>query len=62
MEESFNDPEEARETGDLVQDVFMYLTEHRYPPCCTEPRKRTIRRKAAKFAIRDGEFFFKKKK
>ena len=62
MEESFSDSEEAGEAGDLVQDVHVYLTEHGYPLGCTEPRKRTIRRKVAKFSVRDGELFFKKNK
>ena len=33
------------EPVDLVQDVYVYLTERCYPPSCTETRKRSIRRK-----------------
>lgn len=62
MDESFNDTEETGEAGDLVQEVYVYLTERRYPSNSTEARKRSIRRKAAKFSIRDGELYFKKKK
>ena len=33
-----------------------------YPLSCTEARKRSIRRKAEKFVIREGELYFIKKK
>jgi len=49
-------------SGDLIQDVYVYLTERRYPLSCTEARKRSIRRKAEKFVIREGELYFIKKK
>ena len=62
MDESFNNTEETGEAGDLVQEVYVYITEHRYPPSSTEARKRCIRRKASKFAVHDGELYFKKKK
>ena len=62
MEETFRDIEEAEETGDLVQDVYTYLTENRYPPHCNQAGKRVIRRKAGKFSIRDGELFSLKQK
>ena len=64
MDESCNGIEEleVEEAGDLVQDVYTFLTERRYPPLCVESRKRAIRRKATKFVIHDGELFFQKKK
>ena len=39
MEETFRDIEEAEETGNLVQDVYTYLTEHRYLPHCKQAGK-----------------------
>lgn len=52
-----------RRLGKLEILFRMYTsTNHCYPLGCTEPHKRSIRRKAAKFAVRDGEHFFKKKK
>ena len=54
--------EEDIGSGDLIQDVYVYLTERRYPLSCTEARKRSIRRKAEKFVIREGELYFIKKK
>ena len=56
------DIKEAGEVGDLVQDVHIYLTEHRYLLGCTEPCMWTIQSKAVKFSIHDGELFFKKKR
>ena len=58
MEETFRDIEEAEETGDLMQNVYTHLTEHRYPPHCKQVGERAIRRKAEKFVICDGENFF----
>ena len=37
------------------------VTQRCYPLGCTEERKRSIRRKATKFVLRDGELYFKKK-
>ena len=62
MDETFKDFEEAEEAGDLVQDVYTYLTDRHYPPDCVDARKRAIRRKATKFHIHDGELFFQKQK
>lgn len=38
IEESIKDSGETKETGDLVQDVCIYLMKHHYPPLCTEPK------------------------
>ena len=62
MYESSKDIEKAEEAGDLVQDIYTYLTERHYPPLCVEARKRAIRRKATKIVIHDGEPFFQKQK
>ena len=57
--ESFSDGDKA--AGDLIEEVYDYMTRKRYPVGCTEGRKRSIRRKAAKFVVKDGELYFKKK-
>ena len=61
-DQSINDSGEVEEGGNLVQEAYIYLTEHRYPQDCTYARKRSIRKKAGKFVVRDGELFFKKKR
>jgi hypothetical protein len=50
------------DSADLVECVFCYLTESKYPEGCSDVRKRTIRRKAKMFSVRDGVLYFKKKK
>lgn len=60
--QSQSDGGEVEGTGDLVQEAYIYLTEHRYPPGCADSRKRSIRKKAGKFVVHDGEMFFKKRK
>ena len=50
------------EENDLVEDVYIYLTEGKYPVDCAANRKRVIRRKAEKFRVRNGELFYIKKK
>lgn len=47
---------------DLVDAVFLYLTQKKYPSQCSNDRKRAIRRKAMVFVLHDGVLFFKKKK
>ena len=47
---------------DLVDAVYLYLTEGIYPNKCSSFRKRSIRKKSKKFIIKDGVLFFKKKK
>ena len=59
---SVSDSGEVEGDGDLVQEAYIYLTEHRYPQDCTYAQKRSIRKKAGKFVVRDGELFFKKKR
>lgn len=51
----------GEEGGDLIKEVYEYMTQRRYPLGCMEGRKRTIRRKANKFVLKDGELYFKKK-
>jgi hypothetical protein len=48
---------------DLVDAAFLYLTESKYPPNCSESRKRGIRKKAKMFVVyAEGVLYFKKKK
>ena len=51
----------SEQGGDLIDEVYEYMTQRRYPLGCTEGRKRSIRRKATKFVLKDGELYFKKK-
>ena len=50
------------EENDLVEDVYVYMTEGKYPVDCAANRKRVIRRKSEKFRVRNGELFYIKKK
>ena len=45
----------------LVEHAFYYITEKSYPPECTKNDKRSIRRKAEKLNVVNGELFYKKK-
>ena len=47
---------------DLVEAVYLYLTEAHYPQGCPNIKKRAIRKKAQKHVVRSGVLFFKKKK
>ena len=38
-DQSVSDGGEVGEGGDLVQEAYIYLTEHRYPPGCADSRK-----------------------
>ena len=58
-DQSVSDGGEVGEGGGLVQKAYIYLTEHRHPPGCVDSRKRSIRKKAGKFVVCDGELFFK---
>ena len=46
------------EESGLLKEIYLYLTEGRYPDGCTRERKRTIRRKAEKSITRDGQLFY----
>ena len=47
---------------DLLEKVYFYLTEKRYPDGTFENCKRVIRKKASKFVIIDGEIHLTKKR
>ena len=46
--------------GDLIEEVHQYLADKSYPKGSSLQKKRTIRRKAEKFALsKDGELLYK---
>lgn len=47
---------------ELLDKVYLYLTEKRYADGTTENGKRIIRKKASKFAVIDGEMYLNKKR
>ena len=48
-------------TEQLIEQAYTYLREKTYPDGCSETRKRVIRKKAAKFEVKDGELYYKQK-
>ena len=52
--------EDDLNSQDLIDNIYTFVTENRYPEGATVGQKRTIRRKAAKFEVCDGELFYKK--
>lgn len=50
-----------QEDDQLLAGVVDYLTTGEYPSGCSENQKRSIRRKAEKFEVTDGELFYIKK-
>lgn len=50
--------DERTSQEDLVQDVYLYLTERSYPAGASANLKRVIRNKAKKFSVRNGELFY----
>ena len=55
-------PSEEAVNVDLIEAVYLYLTEARYPKGYTTANKRATRKKAQKFVERHGILSFKKKK
>ena len=49
---------ESCDLEDIVEHVYNHLTMRAYPVECNENKKRTIRKKAKKFLVRDGELFY----
>ena len=45
----------------LVEKAYLYLTDGSYPEGATKNDKRSIRRKAGRLNIRDGELYYKKR-
>ena len=52
---------ELNEECDLLEEVYVYLTEKKYKEGLTQNQKCVIRKKAANFCIVNGEMIFKKK-
>ena len=47
---------------DIVKAAYDYLVDWQYLENCSKNHKRTIRRKASRFEVADGELYLKKKK
>ena len=45
----------------LVENAFVYITEKRYPLECSKNEKLSIRRKAERLQVKDGDLLYKKK-
>lgn len=61
-DQSVSNGGEVGEGGDLVQEAYIYLTDHRYLSGYVDSQKRSIKKKAGKFVVRNGELLFKKRK
>ena len=48
-------------TEQLIEHAYTYLREKTYPDGCSDTKKRVIRKKAAKFEVKDGELYYKQK-
>ena len=59
-EHKMSSSEEDEVKENLVEEAYQYLRRKSYPAGASEGRKRCIRRKAAKFVLKNGELFFKK--
>ena len=49
---------ELAEDDHLLEAALRYIRDGSYPSTCTAALKRSIRRKAEKFTLRDGEVYF----
>lgn len=50
-----------RDEQQLIEDAVLYLQENRYRDDCTKNEKRSIRRKAKRFMLQDGDLLYTKK-
>ena len=55
------DIEDIQPEQQLLDDAVLYLQENRYRDDCTKNEKRSIRRKAKKFMLQDGDLLYTKK-
>ena len=53
-----SDPAYPADEDDLLGKAYTYITEQRYPEGCLPNEKQTIRKKAAKFVVRNGELMY----
>ncbi len=56
-----NQKQGVRDNCNLLDAVYNYLSEGRYPVEASADKKRSVRRKAKKFAVKNGELFYLKK-
>ena len=54
--------DEVERDMQLLEEAYMYLTDKKYPPGCSDTRKRVIRKKAKLFELNNGELFYKQQK
>ena len=54
--------ETERTDSQLLEEAYLYVTEKKYPPGCSDIHKRVIRNKSQKFVVKDGELFYKRQK
>ena len=47
---------------ELVEHVYQYLAQNRYPEGCDKNHKRIIRKKAKKFLVKEGVLHYKVEK
>ena len=51
----------SMEEDSLIGDAVLYLQKQQYPDGCTKNEKRSIRRKALRFTLSNGELLYTKK-
>ena len=52
---------QQREDGNLTDETLNYIENGTYGSDCSANRKRSIRKKAGKLALREGEVYYEKK-
>ena len=46
----------------LVDNVYAYLVQKRYPKGCSGTRKRQIRKRTERFSVKEGNLYYRFKK
>ena len=54
--------DDSEADANLIEDACNYASTKSYPAGADKNRKRIIRRKAQRLAVKDGEVYYKKKK
>ena len=55
---AFGDVEGSGSDEDIIEQVYVYKTNNQYPDGAHESKKRAIRKKAKRFVMKDGEFYY----
>lgn len=53
--------DEENDEGHLMEDAILYIQKQKYDGCRSKNEKRSIRRKALRFTISNGELLYMKK-